>query len=335
MGDYARDQHLAGRKLDLLPHIPLVLMTHIGRFDGIGAGPHLQDQIDDVLELSVGDMGHVPAAEAGVISDAILGYALQRMIERLDPQLRPLAIALRALLDEMVVHVREHGVVDLQHETGLVDLEILLPQRLRDREHIIPLVGIVLVGGVVADAGRRDRGEEHLLYVRRGGGRSEVVEIAPDAGVALIGDGADAGMSRRADRAARELRGHEIRKPDAVAAQPDCGVELVRPRLEPAQALQAVIGPAGFAELAIVDDVDPRLRLPRYDVRHRALELPLIGAAVRGVAILGGIQQRPGANQAPHMRRQDALLASLHRIGSVRWQRNRAALAYAWDADGR
>jgi hypothetical protein len=68
----------------------------------------------------------------------------------------------------MVVHVREHGVVDLQHKTGLVDLEILLPQRLRDREHIIPLVGIVLVGGV-ADAGRRDRGEEHLLYVRRGG----------------------------------------------------------------------------------------------------------------------------------------------------------------------
>jgi len=195
-----------------------------------------------------------------------------------------------------------------------VDLEIFLPQRLRDREHIIPLVGIILVDGVVADAGRRDSGEEHLLHVRRRGGRPEIVDIAPDAGVALIGDGADTGMSRRADGAARELRGHEIRKPDAVAAQPDCRVELVRPRLEPAQALQAVIGPAGLAELAIVDDVDPRLRLPRYDIRHRALELPLIGAAVRGVAILGGIQQRPGANQAAHMRRQDALPASLHGI---------------------
>ena len=98
-----------------------------------------------------------------------------------------------------------------------MDLEIFLSQRLRDREHIIPLVGIILVDGVVADAGRRDRGEEHLLHLRRGGGGPEVVDIAPDAGVALIGDGADTGMSRRADRAARELRSHEIRKPDAVA----------------------------------------------------------------------------------------------------------------------
>jgi hypothetical protein len=39
--------------------------------------------------------------------------------------------------------------------------------------------------------------------------------------------------------------------------------------------------------------------LPRYDIRHRALEFPLIGAAVRGVAILGGIQQRPGQIRLP------------------------------------
>src|SRR6476646_7497124 len=162
------------------------------------------------------------------------------------------------------------------------------------------------------------------LWTSRYSSRSAFA-IAPDAGMALIGDGADAGMSRRADRAARELRGHEIRKPDAVAAQPDCRVQLVRPRPEPARALQAVIGPAGLAELAIVDDVDPRLRLPRCDIRHRALEFPLIGAPVRGVAILGGIPHRPGANQAAHMRRQDALLASLHGVVSVRWQHACAA----------
>ena len=102
-------------------------MAHIGRFDGIGAGAHLEDQIDDVLELRVGDMRHVPTAEADVVADAILGYALQSVIERIDPKLRPFAIALRALRHQMVVHVREHGIVDLQNETGLVDLEILLP----------------------------------------------------------------------------------------------------------------------------------------------------------------------------------------------------------------
>jgi len=176
----------------------------------------------------------------------------------------------------------------------------------------------VLVGGVVADARGRDRGEEGLLDGRCRGGRLEVGEIAPNAGMVVIGDGADAGVSGRADRAAWKLRGHEIGKPDAVAAEPDRRVELVRSRLKAAQSLQAVIGPAGLAELAVVDDVDPRLRLPRYNVRHRAGQLPLMGVAVRAVAILAGIQQRLGADQAAYMRRQDALLASLHGVSLVR-----------------
>jgi hypothetical protein len=43
-----------------------------------------------------------------------------------------------------------------------------------------------------------------------------------------------------------------------------------------------------------------------------------MGVAVRAVAILAGIQQRLGADQAAHVRRQDALLASLHRLRPVR-----------------
>jgi len=119
-----------------------------------------------------------------------------------------------------------------------------------------------------------------------------------------------------------KLRGHEIGKPDAVAAEPDRRVELVRPRLEAAQSLQAVIGPAGLAELAVVDDVDPRLRLPRYNLRHRAGQLLLMGVTARAVAVLAGIQQRLGADQAAHVRRQDALLASLHgvRPASDEWR---------------
>jgi hypothetical protein len=40
-----------------------------------------------------------------------------------------------------------------------------------------------------------------------------------------------------------------------------------------------------------------------------------MGAAARAVAVLAGLQQRLGADQAAHMRRQDALLASLHGVG--------------------
>ena len=179
------------------------------------------------------------------------------------------AIFLRALLDQMVVHVGEHGVVDLQHEAGLDDFEIFLPHRLGDREHVVALVRVVLVDGVVADARRRDRGEEHVLGGRGRGGRFQVVEIAADGGVAAIDDRAGAGMAGRADGAARKFRRHEFREAVAVAAEPDRLIERVRPRLEPAQPLQAVVRPAGLAELAVIDHVDAGLRLARDDVRHR------------------------------------------------------------------
>ena len=80
--------------------------------------------------------------------------------------------------DEVVVHVGEHGVVDLQHQAGLVDLEIFLAQRLGDREHIVALARIVLVARVVADARRRDRGEETSSTGACCGGRLQIGEIA-------------------------------------------------------------------------------------------------------------------------------------------------------------
>ena len=39
----------------------------------------------------------------------------------------------------------EHRIVHLQDETGVDDLEILLAQRLGDREHVVALVLVVLV----------------------------------------------------------------------------------------------------------------------------------------------------------------------------------------------
>jgi hypothetical protein len=47
----------------------------------------------------------VPASEARVIADAILRDAFERMVERIDAQLRPFAIFLRALRDQVIVPV--------------------------------------------------------------------------------------------------------------------------------------------------------------------------------------------------------------------------------------
>ena len=68
-------------------------------------------------------MRHVPAAEADVIADAVFRDAFERVVERVDAQLRPFAVRFGLSCDQVVVHVGEHGVVDLQHEAGLDDLE--------------------------------------------------------------------------------------------------------------------------------------------------------------------------------------------------------------------
>ncbi|WP_406688481.1 hypothetical protein REH65_18625 [Saccharopolyspora sp. ID03-671] len=50
--DHARDELLAVRQLHLLPHPPLVLVPRVGLFHRVGTGADLQDQVDDVAELS-------------------------------------------------------------------------------------------------------------------------------------------------------------------------------------------------------------------------------------------------------------------------------------------
>jgi hypothetical protein len=44
------------------------------------------------------------------------------VIERIDAHLRPLAVAFRTLLDEMIVHIGKNRVVHLKQQTGLVNL---------------------------------------------------------------------------------------------------------------------------------------------------------------------------------------------------------------------
>src|ERR1700722_15742159 len=112
MGNDAGDEDLAVRQLGTLPDLPLPLVPRVRCLDGVRARVHLQDQVDDGLQRRVRDVRDVPAAEADVIADPGRGDTGERVVQRVHPQLRPAAVGALVLLDEVVVHVGEDGVVD-------------------------------------------------------------------------------------------------------------------------------------------------------------------------------------------------------------------------------
>ena len=122
-----------------------------------------------------------------------------------DAEFGPVAIPLGALLRQVVVHVGKHGVIDLQHDTRLVNFKILFAQRIRDGEDVILFALVVLVGGIVTDAGRRHGGEEHVFDLGGRGGSFQIIEIAAHIGVAFVFDRSHAGVPRRADRRRVEI----------------------------------------------------------------------------------------------------------------------------------
>src|SRR5262249_34182615 len=73
-------------------------------------------------------------------------------------------------------------------------------------------------------------------------------------------------------------------------------------------------GPAGLAELAVVDDVDAGLGLPRNNLVHRLLEIR-IELCAAGIVRL---EQRLRPDDAADMRRQNAIVATFP--GTVSWE---------------
>src|SRR5690606_25211406 len=80
----ARDHLLACGQLHLAPQLPLVLVPCVGRLERVGAGVHLEHEVDDVPELDVGRVRAVPAAPTEVVADAVLRQVAQRPVEGLD-----------------------------------------------------------------------------------------------------------------------------------------------------------------------------------------------------------------------------------------------------------
>jgi hypothetical protein len=112
-------------------------------------------------------------------------------------------------------------------------------------------------------------------------------------------------MSGRTGCAAGKLLLHEFVEADAVAAEPHRLIELVGPGLEAAQPLEDVIGPAGFAVFAVIDDVDAGLGLTRNDVCDLRFEFLLIVGP-------DGLDRRFRTDEAAHVGCQDTIFAALH-----------------------
>ena len=143
------------RQLHVPPHLPLVLVANVARLERVGAGANRQQQVDDVAQRDVGEMRAVPAPPAHVIADAILGDAVQRVVERLDAQTRVGAIFLERHRRVHRVPVLGHArIVDLQDEAGVGDRAVLDAQRVGDGEQELFLRPVVAVL-IAAEGSRR------------------------------------------------------------------------------------------------------------------------------------------------------------------------------------
>ena len=178
VGDDAGDEHLALGQLDVLPEPPLVLVAGVRLLDQVVARVDREHEVDDVLERRVEGVRAVPAPEADVVADPVLRDPRERVVERVDPELRPAAVVLDrpAERQDGVVLVQQHGVVDLEQEARVDDPLVLLVQRVGDRVDELLLGRVVLVAQPV-DARRRDDGQEDVGGVHAVDGRLESRDV--------------------------------------------------------------------------------------------------------------------------------------------------------------
>ena len=246
------------------------------------------------------------------------GSPLQRVVQRVDAQLRPRAVLLhRRGRDHEVVGPGQERVVDLQDQPGVEDRLVLDPQRVGDR------VDELLLGRVRAlrpaharDARRRDDRQEAPDDVDLGQPGLDVVDVALQLGLPRVRQRAGALPAARAlvlEALARHVLRVEVRELDHVLGlgHGRRGEVVGRPVLEAAHPVQDVRGPVDrLAELAVADDVDPGVGLVADDVDHRLAQHALVLGLVERPAVTARLEDAPElrrAHEAPHVRGQDAI----------------------------
>src|SRR4029077_1112190 len=101
------------------------------------------------------------------------------------------------------------------------------------------------------------------------------------------------------------------------------GARLDRPQFKTAKPLQRIQGPTGrLAELAVADDIDPRLSLLTHHLPDRILQAALISLLGRSCAVLPPAHQIEKAcwtDQTSGMGGQNSAVTALHcaRLGGL------------------
>ena len=214
----------------------------------------------------------VPAPPAHVVARALRRDALQRAVERLDAQLRPLAVlGHRRGRDHRVVHRRQEGVVDLQAQAGVDDRAVLLVERVGEGEDELLVAAVVLVDADRHRARRRDDRQEALGDAGGVHPRLEVGDVARDRLLARVADGPDADGLAAVAHAAGDRVAAEVVVVELVVVAPvaplagrilgtDVPRRVERALLEAVEAVADVPRPRErLAELAVAHDVDADL----------------------------------------------------------------------------
>ncbi len=312
--DHARYQHFAFGHLDRLEHDPLVAVPGIRRLELDRVRLRLPHHVDDVLERNVVVVRPRIVAPAQVHADLLRGNVHERPVERFDVQLHALAKAGEVEISELRVPPhREVRAVDLQRDARGGDGLVLVPHRLGDREDVLFVRPVVVVL------------EEERGHARRGRGQKTAGRaVCFQRGLQPLGVDARRFHVAHADRPVAS--GRLAMFPARVRGHAGLGLregldvlEHVRRRGGTAEAVQPILDISGVARLspfAVVDDVDPGLRLFRdrfVDGAAHALDL---GGMIHGRAVFAGphhLFQIVGPRQAADMGSQEAMLAALHR----------------------
>jgi hypothetical protein len=95
-GEHSGDKNLAFRQLDVLPHLPLMLVLRIGRLDRIGLDVDFEQNVRDVPQGEIMRMRSMPRPPANVQSHHVLRHARETIIEQRGPRLGTLAVIANA-----------------------------------------------------------------------------------------------------------------------------------------------------------------------------------------------------------------------------------------------
>ncbi len=310
----------------LLPHRPLVLVTGVRSLEGDLADVGAEHGLQNVLQLDVGGVGAVPRAPAEVQTDLLLRQARDRLVDRVDADLREREVVLdRGLRVDLIPVLGERRIVELHDQARVGDGPVLLAQR-RD-----PRIDVRLLRGVevVLDArgrARRDRRDEPLLARLEGG--PQVAGVGLDEVVARVGDRIGGGGEGRRVRARADAVLVRLGEADPVAAVGERGQldvagrrahRLLREDValgdgEPRGALERVRPPGAvvdrvrhrLAELAVARLCDAEVALARHNVAHGLRDERVeLGRRLQGQAVVGegacGVRLDEGlrAGQAP------------------------------------